>query len=97
VIDFGATDHMTYSNEDFSDIVQPRRKIFLNVNGVSSPITRTRDVNLTQLLCLKNTLLVPNLSTKLISVGQLTEDLNYVVLMYPNFCIFSGYPHEGDN
>ena len=37
---------------------------------------------------LKDTLLVPSLTTKLISVGRLAEDLNCVVLMYPNFCIF---------
>lgn len=36
---------------------------------------------------LNNTLLVPSLTTRLISVGQLIEELNCVVLMFPEFCI----------
>ena len=37
---------------------------------------------------LNDTLFVPSLSTRLISVGKITEDLNCAVLMFPNFCIF---------
>jgi transposase InsO family protein len=35
-----------------------------------------------------NTLLVPSLFSKLISMGQLTKELNCVILIYPDYCIF---------
>ena len=37
---------------------------------------------------LTHTLFVPSLSTKLLSVGQITEELNCCVLMYQFFCLF---------
>jgi hypothetical protein len=37
-------------------------------------------------LLLSSTLLVPSLSHKLLSVSQVTKDLNCVVLIYPSFC-----------
>ena len=43
---------------------------------------------LTPSFSLQNTLLVPSLTNKLLSVGQATEELNYCVLMYPTFCLF---------
>ena len=43
---------------------------------------------LTPSLSLKNTLLVPSLTNKLLSVGQATDELNCCVLMYPTFCLF---------
>ena len=38
-------------------------------------------------LSLSNTLLVPSLSNRLMSVSQVTADLNGVVLMYSTFCL----------
>ena len=38
-------------------------------------------------LSLSNTLLVPSLSNRLMSVSQVTADLNCVVLMYSTFCL----------
>ena len=38
-------------------------------------------------LSLSNTLLVPSLSNKLMFVGQVTEELNCVTLMYHTFCL----------
>ena len=37
-------------------------------------------------MSLSNTLFVPFLSHKLLSISQLTKDLNCITLMYPNFC-----------
>ena len=39
-------------------------------------------------LTLSNTLLVPSLSHKLLSISQVTTNLNCIVLIYPNFCLF---------
>lgn len=44
-------------------------------------------MTLSPTLHLSHTLLVPSLSHKLMSVGQLTEELRCVVLMYSNFCL----------
>ena len=43
---------------------------------------------LTPSFSLPNTLLVPSLINKLLSVGQATEELNCCVLMYPTLWLF---------
>lgn len=49
-------------------------------------------VTLVPNLSLQNTLLVSSLSNKLLSVGQMTEDLNCCALIYPKFCLFQDIP-----
>jgi GAG-pre-integrase domain/Integrase core domain/gag-polypeptide of LTR copia-type len=88
IIDSGATDRMTYSEKDLVKISTPRRTAIINANGESYPVKGAGDVQCSLSLTLSNTLLVPSLSTKLLSVGQICEELNCVVLMYPQFCIF---------
>jgi transposase InsO family protein len=88
VIDSGATDHMTFSSDDVTNYTKPRKTEILNANGIPYPVSAAGDVHLSPSLTLSNTLVVPSLSTKLISVGQLAEDLNCMVLMYPNCCVF---------
>nr|KYP39292.1 Retrovirus-related Pol polyprotein from transposon TNT 1-94 [Cajanus cajan] len=51
------------------------------------PFPATGSVMLSPTLLLSNTLLVPSLSHKLLSVSQVTKDLNCVVLIYPSFCL----------
>jgi GAG-pre-integrase domain/Integrase core domain len=88
IIDSGATDHMTYSAKDLVKTSKPRRMEIVNANGESHPVTAAGDVLFSSSLILPNTLLVPSLSTRLLSVGQICEELNCAVLMYPQFCIF---------
>jgi hypothetical protein len=88
IINSGTTNHMAFSKNDMLNFNKPRKTKILNTNGVSYPVTDACDVHLSRSLKLINTLVVLSLSTKLISVGQLTEELNCVVLMYPNCCIF---------
>ncbi|KAL6322985.1 hypothetical protein AAG906_023602 [Vitis piasezkii] len=71
LLDSGATDHMTFTAMDFTTTSLPRRTNIANANGLQ----------------LHNTLLVPSLSHKLLSVSQVTSDLNCIVLMYPTFCL----------
>jgi hypothetical protein len=47
-------------------------------------IQRTKNVYLSHSLKLKNTLLVPSLATKLISIGQMMEEQNCIVLIFFN-------------
>ncbi|RDX81630.1 hypothetical protein CR513_37663, partial [Mucuna pruriens] len=58
-----------------------------NANGMSSPVTSVGTVMLTPLLPLEHTLLVPSLSNNLLSMSQVTEQLNCLVLMYHQFCL----------
>jgi hypothetical protein len=47
-------------------------------------IQRTKNIYLSHSLKLKNTLLVPSLATKLISIGQMMEEQNCIVLIFFN-------------
>ena len=87
IIDSGATDHMTFDPDDFLNTTLPRRTCIANANGVTYPVTGADTVALSSSLSLSNTLLVPSLSNKLMSVSQLTEQLNCCVLIYPSFCL----------
>ena len=78
---------MTFNSDDFIEVTQPRRTDIANANGVTYLVTRARTVALSPSLSLYNTLLVPSLLNKLMSVGQVTEELNCVALMYPTFCL----------
>jgi hypothetical protein len=88
IIDSEVTDHMTHSETDFVKIYSPRRTVIVNANGQTYPVTGAGDVQFSHKLTLSNTLLVLSLSTRLLSIGQICEELNCVVLMYPQFCIF---------
>lgn len=87
IIDSGATDHMTFDPNDFSNTTQPRRTCIANANGATYPVTGAGTVPLSPSLSLAHTLLVPSLSNKLMSVSQVTEELNCVVLIYSTFCL----------
>ncbi|KAL6334617.1 hypothetical protein AAG906_019469 [Vitis piasezkii] len=70
ILNSGATDHMTFDSNDFSNATQPRRSYVTNANGVTYPVTRAGTVTLSPSLSLSNTLLVPSLSNRLMSMSQ---------------------------
>ena len=78
---------MTFNSDDFIEVTQPRRTDIANANGVTYPVTGAGTVVVSPSFSLSNTLLVPSLSNKLMSVGQVTKELNCVTLMYPTFCL----------
>ena len=65
ILDFGATYHMTFDSNDFSNATQPRRSCATNANGVTYLVTEVGTVTLSPFLSLSNTLLVPSLSNRL--------------------------------
>ncbi|BFG21226.1 hypothetical protein CerSpe_075000 [Prunus speciosa] len=69
IIDSGATDHMTFDLDDFLNTTQPRRTCIANANGVMYSVTGAGTVALSSSLSLSNTLLVPSLSNKLMSIS----------------------------
>ncbi|KAL3510952.1 hypothetical protein ACH5RR_030353 [Cinchona calisaya] len=87
ILDSGATDHMTFSRQDISQITQPRKSSVFNANGIPYPVSGAGSIELTHTLKLSNVLLVPSLSNKLLSVSQVTKELNCTVLMLPLFCL----------
>ncbi|XP_068323333.1 uncharacterized protein [Pyrus communis] len=87
IINSGATDHMTYDKSLFHHMTSPPKENVITANGEVGPVTGAGLINLTPSLSLHNTLLVPSLSNNLLSVGQVTEQLDCVVLMFPTFCL----------
>ena len=79
---------MTFDPKDFIEFNQPKRACIKNANRVTYPVTRAGKIALSPLFSLPNTLLVPSLSNKLLSIGQATEELNCCALIYSNFCLF---------
>lgn len=88
IIDSGATDHMTFDSQDFVEASPSQRTYITNANGGKYPVTGAGRVSFSLSFHLSNTLLVPSLSSKLLSIGQVTEDLNCRALIYPQFCLF---------
>ena len=86
IIDSGATYHMTFDPNDFSNTT-PRRTCIANANGATYLITGVGIVPLSPSLSLAHTLLVPSLSNNFMSVSQVTKELNCVVLIYSTFCL----------
>ena len=78
---------MNFAAIDFTTTSSPRRTSVANADGVVSPIIGAGSVYLSPSFQLLNTLLVTSLSHKLLSVSQVTIELNCVVLMYTTFCI----------
>ncbi|CAL2244737.1 unnamed protein product [Prunus armeniaca] len=68
IIDSGATDHMTYNSALFSTTLPPHRDHVLTANNVVAPITGAGSILLTPALPLDKVLLVPSLSSNLLSV-----------------------------
>jgi len=96
IIDSGATDHMTYNKSLFQYMTSPSKKKVLTANGESTPVIGAGSIALTPHLSLHNCLLVPALSNHLLSVSQITEELDCIVFMFPTFCLLR-YPDSSDH
>lgn len=64
------------------------RKIIV-ANGHTFPIVGQGNVCLKPSLPVQHVLYVSSLSTNLLSVHKLTQDLNYSVIFSPNACVFN--------
>ena len=89
VIDSGATDHMTHSPIRFRTYnpCPGNRKITV-ADGSPITVAGQGTVNLSNSLSLNNVLHVPKLSSNLISIHQITKDLNCRVIFYSTHCVF---------
>ncbi|CAO2836159.1 unnamed protein product [Amaranthus hypochondriacus] len=78
---------MSYDPADFLTRDKPMKNIIKTANGEGIKVRGAGTVSFTNNLTLKNCLFVPDLSHKLISVSQLTKELNCVLLMKPDCCV----------
>ncbi|CAL8139785.1 unnamed protein product [Prunus armeniaca] len=95
IINSGATNHMTNKFLLFFTTLLPNRDHVLIANNVAAPVMRVGSVLLTHALQLDKVLLVPFLSSNLLPVPQVTEELNYVVLMYMSFVLLEDISRLG--
>ena len=79
---------MIFDPQDLRKKCPPKKCRISNANGVIYPVIGAGRVALSLSFLLSNTLLVPSLTNKRLSVGQAIEELNCCVLMYPNFYLF---------
>ena len=88
IIDSSATDHMTFDSRQVSPLKSSSQHPVSIANGTSIPIIGERSLSLTNTLNLDSVLVVPSLNYNLLSVSQITTALFYVVIIWPEFCVF---------
>jgi len=88
IIVSGATNHLTSSP---SLLVNSKENTFLPPvampNGDQAPIISTGNLPLSPIICLKNVLGVSSCKVDLMSVSQVTRELNCLVTFFPQLCI----------
>ena len=77
ILDSSATDHMTHNPNQFKTYLPcPSNRKIVVANGTTTTVAGIGDVQVTSNLVLKNVLHVPQLSTNLVLIQKLTQDLS---------------------
>jgi len=87
IFDCGATDTMTHDPHDFNNLSTPVKTHIETASGELVVVQGEGSIVFSKELKLENCLYVPTLSSKLLSISQVTKELNCVVLMFPTFCL----------
>ena len=87
IIDFGATDHMTFYSRQVSPLKPSSQKFVSTANGTSVLIIGEGSLSLTNPLNLDSVLVGPSLDYNLLSVSQITTSLFCVVIFWSEFCV----------
>ena len=89
ILDSGATDHMTHSSNHFKTYTPcPSSRKITVADGTTTTVAGLGDVQVNSNLILKNVLHVPRLSTNLISIHKLTQDLTCHITFFTSYCEF---------
>jgi hypothetical protein len=88
IIDSGATDHMTFDTHPIQSLKSSKQPVVSTANGTSSPVLGEGSIALTKNLNLNSVLVVPSLHYSLLSVAQITNSLQCIVIFWPNRCVF---------
>jgi len=83
----GATDTMTHDPNDFNNLSTPVKTHIETASGELVAVQGEGSIGFSKELKLENCLYVPALSSKLLSISQVTKELNCVVLMFPTLCL----------
>ena len=78
---------MTFDPRDLLTFVPTSRTHKQTANEEYVRVDSAGSVDISDSIHLQNYLLIPSLSHKLLSVGQLTKELNCTVLMFSTRCI----------
>jgi len=78
---------MTYDPHDFNNLFTPVKTHIETASGELVAVQGEGSIVFSKELKLENCLYVPTLSSKLLSISQVTKELNCVVLMFPTFCL----------
>ena len=78
---------MTHNPNQFKTYLPCQRKIVV-ADRTTTTMAGIEDVQVTSNLVLKNVLHVPQLSTNLVSIQKLTQDLSCRVIFDASFCEF---------
>ena len=88
ILDSGAIDHMTHNPNQFKTYLPyPRNRRIVVADGTTITMASIGDVQVTSNLVLKN-VHVPQLSTNIVSIQKLTQDLSCRGIFYASFCEF---------
>ncbi|KAJ9535774.1 hypothetical protein OSB04_un001074 [Centaurea solstitialis] len=79
---------MTFDARNTSSLTYTSRKFVTTANGTSTPVMGKGTSNLTEKMNLNSVLVVPSLDYNLLSVSQITTNLNCVVIFWPDYCVF---------
>jgi len=78
---------MTHDPYDFSNLSTPVKTNIETTNGELVAVQGEGSIVFSKELKLENCFNAPALSSKLLSISQVTKELNCVVLMFPTFCL----------
>ena len=88
VLDSGASHHMTFNRNVFSQLYKLPAAIYITIpNGKEETVTEGGIVNLGNGLVLQNVLYVPSFTCNLISVHQLANDKNCIIIYGAHYCL----------
>ncbi|XP_071729311.1 uncharacterized protein [Rutidosis leptorrhynchoides] len=87
IFDCGATHTMTFEKSDFCSKSKPLVNKIQAANGGIVQVQGGGKIEITPTMTLSNCLYVPALSHKLLSISDVTKELNCSVLLHPTFCI----------
>ncbi|KAM1406159.1 hypothetical protein ACFXTH_000858 [Malus domestica] len=88
IIDSGATDHITCSSSLLTNSINNTSLPPVSLpSGEKASITSIGNIQLSDLLQLKDVLCVPSFQVDLLSVGKITDGLHCSVTFFPSWCI----------
>ena len=96
IFDCGTTDTMTHDPHDFNNLPTPVKTHIETASGELVEVQEEGSIIFSKKLKLEDCFYIPALSSKLLSISQVTKELNCVVLMFPTLP-FTRHSYEEDH